>query len=359
MNWYKLASVYGLQYNPSNNNLELNFFDFYALISMFKSHPLNYIDQIEETVKEFTDISSSFWKQQLLKDVQKCISMEMIHIHDELIQKSDYHTRKTVQALIGDDLGHTFYYAPETTEYDNPVKYVSICQILFSKLQWEPAYGGKSWANICDLWLNLYSSSGKNQIIAIDRMFDAAHNSGNVLDKLDSYDSWINYALDYKYLARSPYDFSEITSPSVKKLISYYRKSRNEEKTSNEKIQIQVINKNPRFILSIKNPSEYLQELAIKKDPSLILKIKNPSENLQQLAVNERPFLIMQFNYIPSEKVQNTAINKYPDLIQYLKNPSEKTIELAISKQPFLINYIKNPSKKLEEIYKNHLNHKA
>lgn len=86
------------------------------------------------------------------------------------------------------------------------------------------SYGGGNWGRIADAWVDLFGSKRLNDdIINVDRLYSLQHNTGAMLNKVQSYMknnrySWLDRALNKKFGAESPYEFAKGLSPSMRRL---------------------------------------------------------------------------------------------------------------------------------------------
>ena len=92
---------------------------------------------------------------------------------------------------------------------------------------WDHSFGGKSWSAICIAWLNLNKAKTMDEkMIAIDRIYDLEHNSGNVFDKLSSYEknnddhAWISSLLDFKYAVVTLWGLYDVCSSDCKRMVA-------------------------------------------------------------------------------------------------------------------------------------------
>jgi len=111
--------------------------------------------------------------------------------------------------------------AKKTTRTEK--EFVEGAQHIFDKGDWDESYGGKEWGKIAKGWLNLEKAPDKDLYIWIDHMFSIQHNSGSVLNKLDSYrigsgHFWLNAALDFKFEAKTPWELYQKASRDLKRL---------------------------------------------------------------------------------------------------------------------------------------------
>ena len=112
----------------------------------------------------------------------------------------------------------------------------------------------------------------------------------------------------------------------------------NKEDLIKEKI-LPAVRKN---ILSIKNPLEW-----VNKYPDEFTEDKVGKETFEIIEVLKYPFAIQYINN-PSEKVQLAAVNQNGYAIKYINNPSEKVQLAAINQNGYAIEYIKDPSEKVQ-----------
>jgi len=117
-------------------------------------------------------------------------------------------------------------------------QFMEIASATFDSPGWESGYGGQSWANIAEGWLQLNNAKNKHgMIVFIDHIYDLQHNSDTVFNKLGSYakksqgtgmiqsargnHEWISNALDYKANIKSPYELIENVSRSMRRLADH------------------------------------------------------------------------------------------------------------------------------------------
>ena len=112
----------------------------------------------------------------------------------------------------------------------------------------------------------------------------------------------------------------------------------NKEDLIKEKI-LPAVRKN---ILSIKNPLEW-----VNKYPDEFTEDKVGKETFEIIEVLKYPFAIQYINN-PSEKVQLAAVNQNGYAIKYINNPSEKVQLAAVNKNAYAIKFIKDPSEKVQ-----------
>ena len=86
------------------------------------------------------------------------------------------------------------------------------------------SYGGGNWGMICDGWGRLFGSSKlTDDIVRVDNLYSLQHNTGAVLNKVQSYAkngrfTWIDRALSKKFGAESPYEFVGKISSDMRRL---------------------------------------------------------------------------------------------------------------------------------------------
>jgi len=137
---------------------------------------------------------------------------------------------------------------------------VDLCECLFENAEWEPDYGGDSWADICKGWKRLNSAKSKGPlIVAIDHVYDLQHNTDTVFNKLHNYYKdgfeWLKEALDFKKHIKNPFALYEVISPSLKPIAArILKKSWNTTKQDYQ-------NSGEKNILTEVKFKELLQEL--------------------------------------------------------------------------------------------------
>ena len=82
------------------------------------------------------------------------------------------------------------------------IKFVELCRQVFSRLKWDTAMGGKSWAEIANA-LELYLKGRWGVTTFVDRVFNLRHNNGLAFDKHQmlyskTYDGYLEKQLDQK-----------------------------------------------------------------------------------------------------------------------------------------------------------------
>jgi hypothetical protein len=108
------------------------------------------------------------------------------------------------------------------------------------------------------------------------------------------------------------------------------------------------------IFLYFKSSNEFIQINLVQKYGWVIQYIKNPSEKVQLAAVNQNGVsihYIINKGIVPSEKVQITAVNQNGSAIYYIENPSEKVQLAAVNQNYDYIFYIKTPYTSVIELY--------
>jgi len=106
----------------------------------------------------------------------------------------------------------------------NRKDFMALMGKLFSFARFHGGYGGKSWTEIAKGWLDLYKATSFPQMfLQIDHIYDLQHNTGSVLNKVETYlkDSsyeWLQKALNLKAHIKSPFELVDKISPQMKKL---------------------------------------------------------------------------------------------------------------------------------------------
>jgi hypothetical protein len=107
------------------------------------------------------------------------------------------------------------------------VWFVNLAYKVYRNLRWDPGYGGKAWAGICEGWLKLFAVSDSDTshlAVYIDHIYDLQHNNDTVFDKIKSYADededyeWIKRALDFKANVKNPRQLMDAASSDMKKL---------------------------------------------------------------------------------------------------------------------------------------------
>ena len=114
------------------------------------------------------------------------------------------------------------YEAMKNTSFSEE-EFIDFGEYIFKFGNWEEEYGGEAWGKIAAAWKKLNEAKGEDLYIWIDHMFSQQHNSGNVLDKLQSYrkgggHSWITKALDLKFKAENPWMLWQKSSRDLQRL---------------------------------------------------------------------------------------------------------------------------------------------
>lgn len=108
-----------------------------------------------------------------------------------------------IEALVREHRVDRYRFVKEKNAVE---RLVACAKVIFSRPNaFANAYGGPKWAEICKRWLELdkYSDfSNRDMFVLIDKLIDAAHNTGRCLDKV--YPS-INYWLTEKTSTTDPY----------------------------------------------------------------------------------------------------------------------------------------------------------
>jgi len=158
------------------------YYDFYSLSVFFDKD--NFLD-VELGEKVLQDI-----RTKLLRDVYRCIKSEAKYSY------TFGHINKKAQKIkkrYGVGLNNT-----------SKEQVVKCMRAVFMLNGWPSCYGGPKWSEICRLWVALHQLDVLNDlseaIVLVDRLIDAAHNTGRCLDKV--YPK-INQWLDRK--TREPY----------------------------------------------------------------------------------------------------------------------------------------------------------
>lgn len=106
-------------------------------------------------------------------------------------------------------------------------RFMQFASDLFRCYTWTESYGGRNWSYIADEWLRLKQANNIDQrAFAIDRLYQAQHNTGSMLNKLNSYEGsvggykWIKTALDRKFHTQSPAELFDKASGSLRGLCS-------------------------------------------------------------------------------------------------------------------------------------------
>ena len=128
-----------------------------------------------------------------------------------------------------------------------------------------------------------------------------------------------------------------------------------------------ILEKNPSYILYIKNPSEKMKEYAIRQAPSNMQYIKKPSKELQKIAVNLNGNSIKYIidaktdpitnkktiSIYPSEEIQQIAVKNGSDAITYILaakiKPSEAVQQKAVLRSGIAIEQLLNAGIKPSE----------
>lgn len=167
-------------------------------------------DQIDEVEIEL-EIFANKLKLHLLDVVEYSVSCEIRHTYTESSFRTDKHLftkeeQKTI--LYMDKENRRGSIRLLSLLYNQPSDRIDICKRAFD-LNWEPAYGGKKWADACRAWMKLYHAKKLEDVIFwIDRVYDLQHNNGVLFNKhkiYDGLDHYIHEALDQKRYASNIY----------------------------------------------------------------------------------------------------------------------------------------------------------
>lgn len=228
-----IESVLNLSYDPNKNSTKENFFDFYALNSMYMPSRTGE-DDISHTIDYFKEINAKWWKKTLLEDVYECIQLEGRHIYNQV-----YETKDEIKEILIKNKANIHDLQSQKREV-----VVRTYKILFKELNWESSYGGKAWYDVCVLWEKLNNENNINQIVFLtDRIFDTEHNTDALLTKLNKYITWIKKALDFKYEVKNVREYQDYISPNIEKLLLRYTKDRNINRTTEEKANYSLLSK--------------------------------------------------------------------------------------------------------------------
>jgi hypothetical protein len=144
--------------------------------------------------------------------------------------------------------------------------------------------------------------------------------------------------------------------------------------------QVIALELNSKLIYDIKNPCENAISHVLELEPEYIFEISNPTdEQIKTASVNKEGLLIKYINKnkldpknlidvifevcqydlkvfkkyykLLSEYQLIELINDCPDYIQYINNPSEKIQEIAVKSDYSAFHLIKSPSALIEELY--------
>lgn len=127
--------------------------------------------------------------------------------------------------------------------------------------------------------------------------------------------------------------------PQNKKVVKEEKKNLN---TLSESEQILAVQKNPKDIKYITNPSKEVQIEAAKQMPFIVAKyVKNIVPEAQVMAVKDLASAIKYINS-PIEEAQLIAIDTNIELLKYIKNPTEKVQLKAIKRNTMYCTDINN-----------------
>ncbi|PLY08031.1 MAG: hypothetical protein C0625_03535 [Arcobacter sp.] len=114
--------------------------------------------------------------------------------------------------------------------------------------------------------------------------------------------------------------------------------------------KLELLKKYPFCIKYIKNPTEEEQLIAINSNSYALNYIKTPvSEKIKLTAIKRSPNVFKQIKN-PSFELQKEAVKANAKNIQYIKEQKEELQILAVQSDGYAIEYIENPSLKVEEI---------
>ena len=120
--------------------------------------------------------------------------------------------------------------AKNSSKGDN-VSFAELSKFFYLKAKWNSSYGGDAWAGIAHFYIEVAESKTlKEKIENIDKLFSLQHNTGTVLNKVKEYAkdgnfNWIKKALDFKFDARSYWEYRDQVSDGLKKLVRAASKS--------------------------------------------------------------------------------------------------------------------------------------
>lgn len=132
----------------------------------------------------------------------------------------------TNKDLRGDAKRMVAFGVAEHTAGGNRRAFVEFALAIFTKGIWSSKFGGDAWATIAAAWLKLNAARGLNDMaVWIDHIYDLQHNTGSVLNKLDTYAkagrfTWLKDALDNKRDIKDPRALLKLVSPQMRMLAS-------------------------------------------------------------------------------------------------------------------------------------------
>jgi hypothetical protein len=119
-------------------------------------------------------------------------------------------------------------------------------------------------------------------------------------------------------------------------------------KNPTPKVQMYVVVNIPRNIELIKNPTPQVQMAAVKELPFNIQYIENPTPQVQMYVVKELPFNIRHIKN-PTPKVQMYVVKINSGYIKYIENPTDEVQDYILDNYPEYVKYIKNPNEKIKQ----------
>lgn len=130
-------------------------------------------------------------KESLLKDIRYCVYRELRHAGTFALRTLFKEYNATYSRW-----GTLTKRGLESTLRKSKGMYFVKAEKVFTKSHWAPAYGGKKWAKIANLARKLELDNFQdlgNSLVLIDRLIDAAHNTGRCLDKIyPDINTWLN-----------------------------------------------------------------------------------------------------------------------------------------------------------------------
>lgn len=260
-----IESLGSSEYTPPKD-VRVLMVDFYTL-QMLEAQPLKVgerSDQLKYEIDYCTSKIINYLKPHLLEKAGYSIICEIRHLYNKGFFRRNSDTNKAnvnvrnAYTKVAMPSAVTYFYAsqqnPESSfdrmsysYYETkvlPVLYdvVLACKKLYeipgqagftSDHAWGSGYGGIAWAKCCEVWLELYRATKKNDIIRfIDIMYSIEHNTGGLLNKNIEYRNF-RKLLDLKFEAVTVEELTPYASTYVQRLAKFIRGNKIKEESIN------------------------------------------------------------------------------------------------------------------------------
>ncbi len=97
----------------------------------------------------------------------------------------------------------------------------------------------------------------------------------------------------------------------------------------NPEAQLKMLEKFPKEILNIQNPSEAMWIQALKGDPTLLKKVKEQTLEMCTIAVNKKPD-VLRYAQIQTQEMCIKVLQHDPLLLRYVLEPTEAMQRMAV-----------------------------